>query len=227
MNPHVQFAQTNRYSRELLAIPDDPSFPLLWGMNNSGQTGGTIDADIDAREAWDISTGSSQTVVAVIDSGVDYNHPDLRGNMWVNPGEIADNGIDDDANGYIDDVHGIAPAVSVNNGDPMDLNSHGTHVAGTIGAVGNNDRGVVGVNWDVSIMAINIGEGPLGFTDGAIVAGITYVTMMKERYGINVVVSNNSWGGGAASILERAAFADQIDAGIVVVAAAGNDGDRQ
>ena len=189
-------------------------------MHNNGQTGGIIDADIDAREAWDISTGSSQTVVAVIDTGVDYNHPDLRDNMWVNPGEIANNGIDDDGNGYIDDVHGIAPAVAVDNGDPMDLHSHGTHVAGTIGAVGNNDRGVVGVNWDVSIMAVNIGEGPLGFTDAAVIAGITYVTMMKEQYGVNVVVSNNSWGGGAESILERAAFADQIDAGIVVVVAA-------
>ncbi len=144
--------------------------------------------------------------------------------MWVNPGEIAGNGIDDDGNGWVDDVYGAAPAVAPGNGDPLDLDGHGTHVAGIIGAEGNNDLGVAGVNWDVSIMAVNIGSGPLAFTDAAIIAGISYVTMMKEQYGINVVVSNNSWGGYVASPAERAAFADQIDAGIVVVTSAGNLG---
>ncbi|MHB0955706.1 MAG: S8 family serine peptidase [Pirellulaceae bacterium] len=223
MKPEVASAQTNRYIADLRLTPDDTFYPFQWGLHNAAQSGGVMDADIDAREAWDIYTGSRQTVVAVIDSGVAYNHPDLRDNMWVNPGEIAGNLIDDDGNGYIDDVHGIAPAVAFNNGDPMDFNGHGTHVAGIIGAKGNNDRGVVGVNWNVSIMAVNIGEGPLGFTEGAIMAGITYVTMMKEQYGVNVVVSNNSWGGYVESVLERAAFTAQIDAGIVVVAAAGND----
>jgi subtilisin family serine protease len=226
----VEYAQLNRIVAENLLIPNDTFFPYLSGMHNVGQTGGFLDADIDMPEAWDIFTGSSQVVVAVIDSGVAYNHPDLRDNMWINPGEIPGNGIDDDGNGYVDDVYGIAPAMrgaepgsGFSEGDPMDFNSHGTHVAGTIGAKGNNDRGVVGVNWDVQIMAINIGEGPAGFTEGAIVAGITYATMMKEQYGVNVVVSNNSWGGGPPSIPILEAFRNQIDASIVVVAASGND----
>ena len=193
--PEVQYAQTNRIVASAEQIPDDPMFQSQWAMRNTGQTGGVIDADIDATEAWDIFAGSKQTVVAVIDTGVMYTHPDLRDNMWVNPGEFPGNNIDDDGNGYIDDVYGAAPGVAVNNGNPMDFDAHGTHVAGIIGAKGNNDRGVAGVNWDVSIMAVNIGSGPLAFTEGAVVAGISYVTMMKEQYGINVVVSNNSWGG--------------------------------
>ena len=227
MKQEVAYAQTNDYTQNTFdAFPDDTLFSDLWGMHNNGQTGGTPDADIDAREAWDITTGTKDVVVAVIDSGIMYTHPDLRDNMWVNPGEIRGNGIDDDGNGYIDDVYGVSPATSPTNGDPQDFNAHGTHVAGTIGAEGNNDLGVVGVNWKVSLMAINVGEGPLGFTTAAILASVTYPTMMKERYGINVVVSNNSWGGGAPSPLIEAAFAGQIDAGIVVVAAAGNDAEN-
>ncbi len=231
--PEVQYAQLNRFVADYQAIPNDTWFGYLWGLHNWGQTGGFVDADIDAPEAWDIYTGNPNTVVAVIDSGVAYNHADLRDNMWVNPGEIARNGIDDDGNGWVDDVYGAAPAnrgatpgTAPGEGDPMDFNSHGTHVAGTIGATGNNDRGVTGVNWDVQIMAVNIGEGVAGFTEGAIVAGITYVTMMREQYGVDVVVSPNSWGGGINSIPIREAFRDQIDAGIVVVIAAGNDSEN-
>src|SRR5262249_24208374 len=129
-----------------------PSFSSEWGLNNTGQSGGTPDADIDAPEAWDTATGTGRVTVAVIESGIDYNHPDLAANIWTNPGEIPGNGIDDDHNGYVDDVHGYD---FVNNdGDPMDDNSHGTHVAGTIGAIGNNGVGVAGVDWNVRLMAL-------------------------------------------------------------------------
>ena len=137
-----------------------------WGLNNTGQTGGFPDADIDAIEAWDIFTGTPDAVVAVIDTGVDYLHADLVDNMWHNPGEIPGDGIDNDGNGYIDDIYGIAPAIDAINADPMDYDGHGTHVAGTIGAKGNNGIGVTGVNWDVQMMAINVIEGPVGGTTG-------------------------------------------------------------
>ncbi|GIU21099.1 hypothetical protein TUM4433_00020 [Shewanella schlegeliana] len=118
-------------------------------MNNTGQGDGSADADIDAVEAWDVTTGDSDVVVEVIDTGVDYNHPDLEANMWTNPNEISGNSVDD-GNGIVDDIHGFS-AIN-NSGDPMDTNGHGTHVAGTIGASGNNGVGVVGVNWEVSII---------------------------------------------------------------------------
>jgi len=120
-----------------VAVPTDPYYNQLWGMDS-----------IDAPEAWSITTGSSSVVVAVIDTGVDYTHVDLAANIWTNPGEIAGNGIDDDGNGFVDDVHGYD---FVNNdGDPMDDNSHGTHVSGTIAAAANNGVGVAGVNWSSS-----------------------------------------------------------------------------
>ncbi|UCC29869.1 MAG: S8 family serine peptidase [Phycisphaerales bacterium] len=137
-------------------FPDDPDFAELWGLHNTGQEGGLHDADIDAPEAWDITTGSETVIVAVIDTGVDYGHPDLAANMWVNPGESGDgketDGIDNDANGYIDDVHGYD--FRLRDPDPSDARGHGTHVAGTIAAVGNNATGVVGVNWAARIMAL-------------------------------------------------------------------------
>jgi subtilisin family serine protease len=147
----IEYAEPN-YVVQVLGAPNDTKFSDLWGMHNTGQTGGTVDADIDAVEAWDIVTDASNIVVAVIDTGVDYTHPDLVSNMWVNPGEIAGNGIDDDGNGHIDDIHGID---TINNdSDPMDDGSHGTHVAGTIGGTGNNNQGVTGVAWNVQIMAL-------------------------------------------------------------------------
>jgi subtilisin family serine protease len=127
------------------SMPNDPRYGDLYGLNNTGQSGGTPNADIDAPEAWHVTTGSRDVIVAVVDTGIDYNHPDLAANMWVNPGEIAGNGVDDDGNGFVDDVHGYD---FVNNdGDPFDDQGHGTHCAGTIGGVGNNGTGVVGVNW--------------------------------------------------------------------------------
>lgn len=132
--------------------PNDPSYPLLWGLNNTSQFGGTINADIDAPEAWNLTTGSRSVVIGVIDSGVDIAHPDLAANIWTNPGEIPGNGIDDEGDGYIDDVHGWD--FVDNDNTPQDGAGHGTHVAGTIGAVGNNSVGVAGVNWQVSLMPL-------------------------------------------------------------------------
>ncbi len=149
-NSQVLYAEPN-YIVTAAAIPNDPRFAELYGLNNTGQTGGTADADIDAPEAWDTQTGSD-VVVAVIDTGLDYNHEDIVGNVWSNPGEIPNNGIDDDNNGYVDDVRGW-DFVNGDN-DPFDDNDHGTHVSGTIAAVGNNGIGVAGVNWSARIMPL-------------------------------------------------------------------------
>ena len=200
--------------------PNDPSFPSLYGLNNTGQTGGTLDADIDAPEAWDLTIGSRSIVVGVIDTGVDYTHPDLAANIWTNPGEIAGDGIDNDGNGYVDDVHGYD---FVNNdGDPMDDNGHGTHVSGTIGAVGNNAVGVAGVNWQVQIMGLKFldsnGSGPTS----AAVSALNYATMMRNNYGVNIRLTNNSWGGGAFSQALSDAITASGNAGMLFVAAAGN-----
>src|SRR5687767_10139683 len=130
-DPSVAYAEPN-YTLHANRTPDDPRFAEQWGLHNTGQGGGTVDADIDAPEAWDITTGSGEIVVGVVDTGVDYNHPDLAANMWVNPREIAGNGVDDDGNGVIDDVHGYNAVTG--SGDPLDENDHGSHCAGIIGA---------------------------------------------------------------------------------------------
>lgn len=194
-HPAIAVVEPN-YILTAAGFPDDTSFGSLWGLHNTGQSGGLIDADIDAPEAWDITTGSADVVVFVIDSGVDYTHPDLAANMWVNPGEVAGNGVDDDNNGYIDDIHGINSITG--SGDPMDDNGHGTHCAGTIGGTGNNALGVTGVNWSVKIGAAKfLSAGGSGSTADAIEC-FNYINDLKNR-GINVVVTNNSWGGGGFS----------------------------
>ncbi|MCW3171830.1 S8 family serine peptidase [Shewanella subflava] len=219
-HPAVKYAEPN-YIVRAIGMPDDPSFVDLWGLHNTGQSGGLAGADIDAVAAWDISTGDSNVVVGVIDTGVDYNHPDLQANMWVNPGEIAGNGIDDDGNGVIDDIHGYN--ANANTGDPMDGNGHGTHVSGTIGAKGNNGVGVVGVNWDVSIIGCQfLDASGSGSTAGAI-ACIDYMTNLKLNHGVDVKATNNSWGGGGFSQALKDAIDNAGDAGILFVAAAGND----
>jgi len=209
----VELVEPN-YVVSIVQTPDDPSYSSLWGLHNLGQTGGTQDADIDAPEAWDLSTGSSSVIVAVIDSGVDYNHPDLAANMWTNPGEIAGNGIDDDNNGYIDDINGYD--FSNNDADPMDDNSHGSHVAGTIAAVGNNGVGVVGVSWNAQIMAVKfLNAAGSGFTSDA-VSSVLYAANNGAH------IMNNSWGGGGYSQALQDAITTANTTGALFVAAAGN-----
>lgn len=201
-------------------IPNDSRFTDLWGMHNTGQNYGTADADIDAPEAWDLSTGSSSIIAAIIDTGVDYNHSELSANMWRNPGEIAGNNIDDDANGYIDDIYGVD--IRNNDSDPMDDQGHGSHVAGTIGAKGNNGSGVAGVNWNVKIMALKtFGYDGSGYTSDAVTA-YEYLIDMKQ-HGQNVKVVNNSWGGGdfLQPLFDAIVLAGQN--GILTVCAAGNN----
>ena len=203
------------------ATPNDPSLRQLWGLNNTAQTGGVADADIDAPEAWDVATGSRSVVVAIIDTGIDYRHADLAANIWQNPGEVAGDRIDNDGNGFIDDVNGWDFAN--NDADPFDDQGHGTHVAGTIGAVGNNGVGVAGVNWQVSMIGLKfLGADGSGTTSAAI-AAVNYATRMRRDFGINIVATNNSWGGGGPSTALRDAIAAGEGAGILFIAAAGNE----
>jgi len=186
----------------------------LWGLHNTGQTGGGSDKDIDGPEAWDLLTGSKDVLVGIIDTGIDRNHEDLSENMWTNPNEIAGNGVDDDQNGYIDDIHGWDFYNNDNN--PHDDNSHGTHCAGTIGAVGNNGKGVVGVSWKVSMVGLKFlgGSGGGYLSDG--IKSIAYATK------IGVDLTSNSWGGGGYSSSMKTAIDEAAAAGIGFVAAAGN-----
>lgn len=176
-NPNVEYAEPN-YIYSINLIPNDPLFGQLWGLHNTGQTGGTPDADIDAPEAWDIQTGSDIVVVGVIDSGVDYTHEDLSSNMWINPFETFD-GNDNDSNGYIDDIYGINAITG--SGDPMDDDGHGTHVAGTIGAVRNNGKGITGVSDKVRIMALKFLDSDGSGTTADAIECIQYVLNMKGR----------------------------------------------
>jgi len=196
-----------------LSYPNDPKYAEQWGLANTGQAGGTSGADISAAKGWDITTGSGTIVVAVIDTGVDYTHPDLAANIWTNPGEIPNNGIDDDGNGYIDDVHGYD--FINNDNDPMDDNGHGTHCAGVIGAVGNNGVGIAGLNWNVKIMPLKFLRADGNGDTAASLNAIAYA----RRMGAQVI--SCSWGGTARS----QALGDAIAAtNILFPCAAGNAG---
>jgi subtilisin family serine protease len=214
-DPNILRIEPN-YRVQIVAEPNDTRFDELWGMNNTGQTGGSVDADIDATQAWDIFAGSSEVIVAVIDTGVDYTHEDLVGNIWTNTAEIPGNNIDDDANGFIDDIHGY-DFVS-NNGDSMDDHGHGTHTSGTIAATGNNGKGVAGVTWNARIMGLKfLDSSGSGYTADAIDA-ISYAIANGAK------VLSNSWGGSAFSQALEDAINAANTADVLFVAAAGNNG---
>ena len=218
-HPAVLYAEPN-YIVGVNGIPNDSEFSQLWGMHNTGQTGGVEDADIDAVEAWDKSTGTKDVVVGIIDSGIDHSHPDLNANMWVNPGEVAGDGIDNDGNGYIDDIHGINAIT--NTGDPMDDNGHGTHVAGTIGATGNNSEGVVGVNHTTAMVGCKFLAANGAGSSADAIKCIDYMVGLKNN-GVNLRILNNSWGGGAFSQAVYDSITASQNADMLFVVAAGND----
>ena len=212
-DPDVELAAPD-VRMQATAMPNDPGFSSQWWLSDAADT------DIDAPQAWDVVHDASDVVVAIVDSGVDEQHEDLAGNLWTNPGELA-NGRDDDDNGYVDDVHGINCVTG--GGDPADDNGHGTHVAGTIGAVGNNARGVSGVAWHVQIMALKAldSTGSGWYSDA--VECIDYALAMKAR-GVNVRVMNASWGAPAFDQTLMDAFHAAQNANILTSVAAGNDG---
>lgn len=212
---NIVYAEPDYTYQIAATFPNDARFGELWGMNNTGQSGGTIDADIDAPEAWGIGTGDANVVVAVMDSGVDYAHPDLSANMWVNTAEKnGAAGVDDDGNGYVDDIYGYD--FYNGDGDPMDDHGHGTHCSGTIGGRGNNSIGVAGVCWKVRIMALKIGSAS-GISTSAAISALQYAIQMKAN------ISSNSWGGYGYSQSLKTAIEAAGSAGILFVAAAGNE----
>ncbi|MGZ8921250.1 MAG: S8 family peptidase, partial [Limisphaerales bacterium] len=207
----VEFAEPDHLLRASV-VPNDPHFAsgLQWSLRNS-----TSGRDIHAVEGWDILSSAPNIIVAVIDSGIRYTHQDLASNMWRNPGEIPGNGVDDDNNGLVDDVFGIN---AVNDtGNPMDDGDHGTHVAGIIGAVGNNGIGIAGVAWNVKLMACKfLDSDGYGFTSDAVQA-IDYA----RQNGAQVI--NASFGGEEYSSALFSAIQSARAAGIIFVAAAGNE----
>lgn len=202
-----------------LTGPNDPMFNEQWALNNLGQNGGKEKADISALKAWLKTKGSDKIVVAVLDSGVDYTHQDLVSNIWLRPDNVPQ--YKDDELGTINDEHGFNSAD--NQSDPMDDNGHGTHCAGIIGAEGNNDEGIAGINWNVKIMPLKfLGRGGFGTTKDAIEA-INYAVDRKQK-GVNVRVISASWGSTQYSKALEDAIRAAGEAGILFVAAAGNDG---
>ncbi|HKP10800.1 MAG TPA: S8 family peptidase [Blastocatellia bacterium] len=217
----VEFAEPN-YLWHAAAVPNDALFNQQYALMNTGSfLTGKPGADINATQAWDITTGSDDLVVAVIDTGVDLSHPDLAPNAWANPREVPNNGVDDDGNGYVDDVHGWnylsnSPKVY----DDPDDDWHGTHVTGAIGAAGNNEIGVAGVAWRVKLMVLKFLGTQSGSTADAVKA-IDYAIDQKRR-GQNVRVINASWAGEGESQSLKSAIINAGDNGILFVCAAGN-----
>ncbi len=212
-DPLVEYAEPN-YKFNNCSSPNDYYFSEQWALHNTGQTGGTIDADIDAPEAWDIETGDSEIVIAIIDTGVDYNHEDLVDNIWENSGEIPDNGIDDDGNGFIDDLYGWN--FVVNSHDPLDDHCHGTHCAGIAAAMSDNNKGIAGVAWNCKIMAVKgLNSGGYGYSDD-----LANCIIYAADNGADVI--SMSWGSSSKSTVIEDALNYAYDKGVVLIAAAGN-----
>jgi uncharacterized repeat protein (TIGR01451 family) len=239
--PDVLYAEPN-YTRHKLSVPNDPRYSEQWSLKNPNRFGSSDGADIDAEQAWDITKGDRNVVVGVVDEGIDISHTDLQPNVWANTGEVPSNGIDDDGNGYIDDVHGwdfFHNDASIYDGTPAEsgvnaTDAHGTHVAGIIGATGNNAVGVAGVNWQVSLMPLKILGTETEFQAPSsvlvTVRAYAYAKAMRDLYvssggtrGANVRVLNNSYGGVGRSQAELDAINALNASGILFVAAAGND----
>lgn len=236
-DPLVEYAEPDYYIYPMETTPNDPLFGEMWGLLNTGEPfGGKPGADISATRAWDITTGSSGVVVAVADSGIDFSHPDffdpvLGSNIWVNSREVPGNGVDDDGNGFVDDVTGWDFFSNSNNAgaDPLlgSFYRHGTHVAGTIGALGNNGTGVTGVAWQVKLMSLKIfgrdSDGKVTGTTSDAVKAINYAIAERNR-GTNVRVINASWAGSEESQTLQNAISAAGGAGITFVCASGNGG---
>jgi hypothetical protein len=208
------------YLIEASTTPDDPAFAngSQWHLNNFGQAGGLAGADLSARDAWSIRTSASNIVVAVIDSGIRASHQDLTNNLWINPGEVAGNGLDDDANGIVDDVHGINATTTPSSGALTDDFGHGTHVAGIIGATGNNGTGVSGVAWQARIMTCRF----LDRSGNGSLSDLQECLDYARAKGARVV--NCSFESSVSSVTLSNAFVELRNAGIIVTAAAGNSG---
>jgi subtilisin family serine protease len=224
-DPRVEYAEPN-YLLFPSAMPNDSLFSQQWSLMNTGAFGtGKPGADISATRAWDLTTGSNDMVVAVIDTGVDLSHPDLAANAWVNTREVIGNGVDDDGNGYVDDKNGWDFLHNrANTYENADADWHGTHVSGAIGASGNNGIGVTGVAWRVKIMSLKFIGPSTGSTADAVKA-INYAMDQKKR-GVNVRVINASWGGPTNSAALKSAIIAAGNAGILFVCAAGNGTDE-
>ena len=218
--PEIEYAEPN-WIYQHFATSNDPYFTggQLWGMSANGNQFGSR-----AATAWAADkTGSSTVYIGIIDEGYMYTHEDLAANAGVNPGEIAGDGIDNDGNGLVDDVYGWD--FDGNNSSVFDGtgDDHGTHVAGTIGGVGGNGIGVAGVVWNVKMIGAKFLGSRGGTTSNAIKA-VDYFTDLKNRHGLNIVATNNSWGGGGYSQALKDAIDRANAAGILFIAAAGNSG---
>ena len=210
-NQQVEWVEPNFYQNwQRFYTPNDPRFGNLWHLNNTGQSGGLADADVDMPEAWDINRGGSPTtVVAVIDDGVQSTHPDL--NIWTNPGEIAGNGVDDDLNGWIDDINGWNFVFGTNQSEPVGADRHGTAVAGVAAARADNNLGVAGAAYNSQVMSIKMFDGNSVASNANIAAALRYAAGIKAD-GVGVWnagdLVNNSWGGGAESATINNALVD-------------------
>jgi subtilisin family serine protease len=213
LHPEIEYAEPD-YIVHISASPNDPLFPQMWNLLNTGLDGGTAGDDVGAALAWNLSTGNHNVVVATIDSGIDYTHPDLIPNLFHDT--TVCNGVNDGTNG----CYGISTVSYTSS--PFDDNGHGTHVSGIIGASGNNGIGIVGINWSVQLLTCKFidfrGSGQVSDA----ISCLDYVLQMKSK-GYDIVATNNSWGGGEYSQALTDAIQAQQQAGILFITAAGNE----